>query len=188
MPALGNLSNDYIASIKDELLHNDTVGIFSLPPTLNCNAMVTAVKYCYAGPTRALTRGVNLLLFTLLTLKQEGLNFTIIDTIDIYSTSMNCSSVNAMQYCCNTLALGLPAQFPLPKSNFSFGIVSILPDIIMLQYSANFFPNFQVDQYNIPKSTFGIRGRGNTFNLTDANLVADQAMRTLQFVMSKIFD
>ena len=125
--------------------------IYPIPSTLNCSGTVTAVQYCYRA--RDIQLGRELLVFTLLTLQQSGLNFTITDVIPIRSTPMSdiCTQssilfMGTFQYCCDILSLDMLDSFLLPAENFAFG-VQISSSVNLLGYNGFFPPQFVVEQF-----------------------------------------
>ena len=162
--------------------YNSSVGgttyIYPVPLTqVNCSGTVSAVEYCYRGSTGQL--GTELLAFTLLTLEQNGLNFTITDRIEIRTTphSQICTGgIANIQFCCDTTSLNMADHFILPASNFAFGI-AIPPSSVSL---LGFRSSLQVAHYQEAQTV--IPSVGSTFSVSNP---VTQGLRLLQFHMSK---
>ena len=152
-----------------------TIYIYPIPSVLNCNGMVSAIDYCY----RTEETGQQLV-FTLLTLVQNGLNFTITDVIEVretltrYSRLLGCditsSSLNMMDY------------FQLPANNFAFGIVPA-SGVTLLRFNL-FQSHYHVEQYQTDSMTIGALDVGTSFTLNEA---INAPLRIFRFRLSKFF-
>lgn len=108
-----NLSRYYATS--DPAL----VFMFPLPP-VNCSGTVSAIRYILIE-----LRNLEMeqFVFTLLYLEQNGLNFTITDVINVFSTpNEQICTLSDILVCCDNLSLNVMHQFFFPLSNFAFGI------------------------------------------------------------------
>ena len=164
--------------------------IYPIPSELNCNGMVTAIEFCYAVQEPQL--GTIIFIFTFLTLRQNGLDFTVRDVVDVQSTPTTemCTRVPGsvtLNYCCDTLSLDSTslAQFPLPMEQFAFGIV---PTFQLLQYNPNSPPgsSLQAEQFTFMKANadnMPTPGRTYSFNETDRQ--TNEALRLINFLISK---
>ena len=150
--------------------------IYPVPLTqMNCSGTVLTVEYCYRGSTGQL--GNELLAFTLLTLEQNGLNFTITDRIEVRTTprSQICTeSISNIQYCCDTTSLNMADHFILPASKFACGIAIPPSSVSLLGYQHL----FQVAHYQTV-----IPSVGSTFPV--GNQVT-QGSRVLRFHLSEL--
>ena len=182
-----------MASNGEKLAFSTGVDIFSIPSTLNCTGTVSAINHCYVGTRNDVAYGTDYLVFTLLILKQTGLNFTLTDIIDVRSTPMDQKCMDAtllrgtLRFCCDSMPLGALDQFTLPSQNFAFGTVPVLSPVVQLKYYTKFFPEFQVEKHTFPTSELGVLAIGETFTLNNTNRKTDAALRLLQFVISKCF-
>ena len=187
LPDLGDGDDGTVAFIALglQLSSEGTTHIYPVPSTLNCSGTVTAVEYCYR--IRDSQLGTEQLVFTLLTLQQSGLEFTITDVIPISSTPMSdiCTeSIFSIQYCCDILSLGMMDSFLLPAENFAFG-VQISSSVNLLGYRGNVFPQFVVEQFRYSQANFGAPVIGGRITLTDNDRESDRTLRLLQFFISK---
>ena len=153
--------------------------IYSVPSTqVNCSGTVSAVEYCYRGSTGQL--GTELLAFTLLTLEQNGLDFTITDRIEVRTTprSQICTGDRLLfpsnQYCCDTTSLNMADHFILSASNFAFGITIPTSSVSLLGYQSL----FQVAHYQAV-----IPSVGSTFSVSNQ---VTQGLRLLRFQLSEL--
>ena len=165
--------------------------IYPIPPTLNCNGIVTAIEFCYAVQDSQLNTDV--IIFTFLTLQQNGLNFTVTDMLNVPSTptSEMCTRVPigpvTLNYCCDTLSLDLTslAQFPLPMEQFAFGIVPTFQNQL-LRYDPYSSPgsSLKAEQFTFTEAmgaNMPAPGRTYTFNESDMN----EALRLIKMHISK---
>lgn len=147
--------------------------IYPLPSTLNCNGRVSAVRYCYFDSEF----GTEKLIFTLLTLRQNGQNFMITDAIDIHS---ECTGY----YCCNISRLNIMDQFRLPAPNFAFAIVPSSVDVLLIGYNGDIYPQYLVQHYRGQLQVAPIPLEiGSTISV--GNITSDEALRVFQFIISK---
>ena len=165
--------------------------IYPIPPTLNCNGIVTAIEFCYAVQDSQLNTDV--IIFTFLTLQQNGLNFTVTDMLNVPSTptSEMCTRVPigpvTLNYCCDTLSLDLTslAQFPLPMEQFAFGIV---PTFQLLRYNTNSPPgsSLQAEQFTFMEADADNMPRpGRTYSFSETDRQTNEALRLINFLISK---
>lgn len=206
LPDLGELNEaDIDIAHMALLLHPSTAGevyIFPVSSALNCSGTVSVVKYCYYGEWL----GREQLIFTLLTLQQNGFNFSIIDTIAIHSIpsdqictsrefSANGANASTVQYCCDTSTLDVNSHFILPTPNFAFGIIPAMVNTSVvtalasrasnpIAYNGGYFPDFRVQHYRLP-NTFVVR---NMFLLGKMNRQTDRTLRLFQFMISPVTD
>ena len=154
--------------------------IYPVPSTqVNCSGTVLAVEYCYKSSSRQL--GTEQPAFTLLTLEQNGLNFTVTDRIEVRTTPRPqiCTQVGQVTFCCDTTSLNMSDQFPLPAPSFAFGAI-ISTDISLLGFNDDAFEAIQY-QTIIPNE-------GHSFAVNESSLVTNKGLRLLQFHMSKSLD
>ena len=176
----------------------DVVDVFPLPTTLNCSGTVSAIEYCYNGNVDSLIYGMRyLVIFTLITLEQENLTFTITDVIPVHAmpTPSLCSDRNfsstTVRYCCDSLQLNTTHQFNLPALNFAFGMIrSTSRRIHQLRYRSSsdrglFIPEFLVEQYSFNRTQldFDAPRVGDTFTLDDSSRTTDRGLRVFQFLI-----
>ena len=164
--------------------------VYPIPPTLNCNGIVTAIEFCYAVQDSQLNTDV--IIFTFLTLQQNGLNFTVTDIFVVASTptSEMCTPVpgpQTLNYCCDTLSLDLTslAQFPLPMEQFAFGIV---PTFQLLRYNPAFPPgsSLQAEQFTFMEADADNMPRpGRTYSFSETDRQTNEALRLINFLISK---
>ena len=180
-----------VASIARDLFPSESgiSYIYPIPSTLSCSGTVTAVEYCYRAGNSQL--GTGQLVFTLLTLQQSGLDFTITDVIPISSTPMSdiCTQrsfqfVGTFQYCCDILSLGMLDSFLLPAENFAFGVITS-SSVDLLTYNGGSSPQFLVDHFRYTQADFSAPVIGDSITLTESNRGSDRALRLLQFLISK---
>ena len=159
--------------------------IYPIPSTLNCSGTVTAVEYCYRAVNSQLGR--EQLVFTLLTLQQSGLDFTITDVIPISSTPTSdiCTRQSLSQYCCDTLSLDMMNSFLLPTENFAFGVVTFT-DVHLIRYDGKISPQYLVDYFRYAQGNFAEPTIGGTIALRPSNRLSDQALILLTFYISKL--
>ena len=146
------------------------------------------MEYCYRAGDSQL--GTEQLVFTLLTLQQSGLDFTITDVIPISSTptSDKCTKLfqfSYFQYCCDILSLDMLDSFLLPAENFAFGvqISGHASSVNLLGYNGIFSPQFVVEQFRYTQISAPVIG--DTVTLTEINRESDRTLRLLQFSISK---
>ena len=194
LPDLGITSDTDVANIGNRNLlesNGDEIFIFPLPSTLNCGGSVSAVQYCYELPRSTTSLfGIERLLFTLLLLEENGLNFTVIDTIPVIGTptSQTCtrhhaSSSNLEEYCCDILHLEVEDRFYLPAPNSAFGT----RHDFLYSYDPSQPENGHrlVQQYRLNAADLPIFAIGETFSL-DKNIgLSVEGLRLLQFFISK---
>lgn len=158
----------------------DFVHVFPLPPNLNCSGTVSAIHYCYDPD-----EGDGFYVFTLLILKQNGLTFTITNTIDVFDTtetSASCATLRRAStllprpICCDTMILDRNDLFTLPADNFAFGIVSFS----LYAIRAGQIPQFLVEHFRFYPETVP----DNTFTLTEESRF-DRALRLFEFIIGK---
>ena len=173
---------------------NDVTDVFPIPPTLNCSGTVSAIDYCYIGREDSLIYGMRYLIFTLVTLEQENLTFTITDVIPVHSTptAQKCIMQTNDLYCCDSLQLNTTHQFNLPVPNFAFGMIrSTSQEIRQLRYRnrvnmGRFIPEFLVEQYNFDTTQdLDTPQAGDIFRLNDSSRTLDRGLRIIQFTISK---
>ena len=175
------------------LIESGTSYIYPIPSTLNCSGTVTAVEYCYRAVNSQLGR--EQLVFTLLTLQQSGLEFTITDVIPISSTPTSdiCTLTSTYleslfsppQYiiCCDTLSLNMMDRFLLSAENFAFGVIAVN----LLTYCVGIYPQFLVDHFRYTQAEFSGPVIGDSITLTESNRGSDRALGLLQFFISMLY-
>ena len=191
LPDLGITSDRDVENIGETNLldfNGNNIFIFPLPLTLNCGGSVSAVQYCYE--VRGTEFGMQRLFFTLLLLEQNGLNFTVIDTIPVIGTptSQTCTPHHAAssisdQYCCDILHLEVEDRFYLPAPNSAFGT----RHDFLYSYDPSKPENGHrlVQQYRLDAADLPILAIGETFSL-DKNIgLSIGGLRLLQFFISK---
>ena len=186
LPNLGNRDDgDVVNAVRDLLVQESQRGtsyIYPIPSTLNCGGTVTAVEYCYRTGNQL---GTEQLVFTLLTLQQSGLDFTITDVIPISSTptSAKCTPgpfFGLFQFCCDIISLDMMKSFFLPAENFAFGLVT--------SSSADFVAyedEFLVDRFRYSQANFNAPIVGDSITLTESNRESNEPLWLLQFFISK---
>lgn len=181
------ISNDYVSSIAVNVSISLTnIGyIYPVPSTLNCSGTVTEIQYCYFADGF----GTGIFIFTLLTLEQSGLNFTITSQVDVQSTPTGqiCTAgspfVGINQYCCDTLTLDTMSHFNLPAGQFAFGII---PEFNMLSFSPAGFPSFLVEHFTFDMADeVNMPIIGMTYTLNETNRQTEQTLRLFKFLISK---
>ena len=157
-------------------LRTDDILIYPLPPTLNCRGTVTKVLYKY-GISNSLL-GTDHLIFTILTLKQNGLSLTVTDVIPIHSTPTNQKCIRApkFSFCLDIMPFGPENQFHLPASNFAFGIIPT--DISLLAYRP--IVPIRVGHHRLNSS-----GLNSQDTISVDNTTLDLTLRFLKFIISK---
>ena len=148
--------------------------IYPLPASLNCSGEVSGVEYCYFNTERERDP----LVFTLLTLEQNGRNFIITDMIDIWSTPDQ--EMCTGQFCCDSTILNPEDKFRIPAPNFSFAIVPADGDASLLGYNGISYPQYLVRHYT--RSV--VRSASGQFNVGSAEQ-SDEALRVFRFIISK---
>ena len=130
--------------------------IYPVPPVLNCSGGVSAVKYCYRARDGHL--GTKQHIFTLLTLTQNGLSFSITDAIAVRAIprveSCYDAPLTSNQYCCGSHTLDTMDQFNLPAANFAFGILPS-SDVNILGYNVNSYSSLLVEHYEQSRAGLG---------------------------------
>ena len=187
LPDLGISDDEDVARIGTNLVDSEgsEFYIFEIPPALNCNGTVSALQYCYLGN---INFGREQLVFTLLLLKQDRLNFTVTDTIAAISTpsSQICTRRNiflfTLQYCCDTLLLGEEQKFSLPTSNFAFGTRFAE---FLLTYIPSLNPRFLVENFRLAGEDLPLFTAGDRFTVNEEDRRRDGALQLLQFLISK---
>ena len=116
--------------------------------------------------------------FTLLTLEQNGLSFVITDKINhSEQASANCTTLagSSQMICSDTMILDEDSIFSLPVDNFAFGIVS------SSLYAMRFFelPEFRVEHYRFDHESPFPNGVSN-FTL-NGSIRNDRALRLVEF-------
>lgn len=158
---------------------NDVL-IYPLPPMLNCSGTVKGVWYQYGVFSSQLR--TSHLIFTLLTLKQNGSSLTVTDVIPIHSTPRNqiCGPVHTRyNFCSDFMPFGPENQFHLPSANFAFGIIST--DISLLA----FYPlsPIQVEHHRLNSLELDSISVHDTISVD--NITLDMTLRILKFIISK---
>lgn len=156
----------------------DTAYIYSVPSSVNCSGMVSALGYCY----RIATLGSEQLILTLLTLEQKGLNFVITNAIRVLNTPTDqiCSEAFDLQYCCDSYALQEVDRFRLPASNFTFAIVPS-SSATLLRFNDAVYPQYQVEHYQ--QNTAGLE-TGDSI-LVSVGSTSNTALLLFQFMISE---
>jgi hypothetical protein len=173
-----NNRHSIVPTFRDELL------VFPLPSTLNCGGTVSAVRYCYSSFDFEL--GSEKLIFTLLTLEQNGQNFIIRNVINATSTpTVDICTEQDMdfeqRYCCDTLQLDAANKFNLPTPNFAFGIIG-RADQLGLGDLFTFDNNspYEVEHYRPSSADVAV---GNTISV--GSLSTDRQLTLSKFIISK---
>jgi hypothetical protein len=167
-----------VSTFSNELL------IFPLPPTLNCNGTVTAVRHCYNS--LGIELGSEKLVFTLLTLEQNnGQNFTIRNMINVTSTPtadicIMADMFNLQHYCCDNLQLDTADMFDLPTSNFAFGILQSGSGDLLTYFGTNSF-QYAVEHYRPGSVDITV---GSTISV--GSLRTDRLLTLSKFIISKL--
>ncbi len=153
--------------------------IYPIPSAeVNCSGIVSALEYCYTRTSDSSTQ----LVFTLLILMQNNHEFTITDKIDVRSTPG--SSICTSSRCCDTAVLDMSKQFPLPRSNFAFGLSLPVSGLQLLAFNPGSFPQFQASQYLA--NFVGRLDIGEVHPLSSSNIVTDHTLRLFQMHLSKL--
>lgn len=171
----------FFANIADDLVlfyANDTLHIYPLPSSLNCNGTVTGLGYCYLSNPTPL--GISLPIFQFYILQESPSVFTITSRTMVHTTPSadNCTATSEGQICCASFALSEMSQFSLPVPNFAFGILPVVsPSASLLAFNRSLSPQYSVQHYrelppSIPTIKFGL-------------LVDDRALPLFQFFISK---
>ena len=95
----------------------DEIYVFPVPSMLNCSGRVSEIRYCYQQ--NVLTD--NNIIFTLLILEQSGSNFRVTNEIAVRESTPPQGCEN---FCCDAMTFNTEDSFPLPASNFAFGVIS----------------------------------------------------------------
>jgi hypothetical protein len=126
------------------------------------------------------------LIFTLLTLEQNGRNFTIRNVINVTSTPTadicNALDVNLEHVCRDTLQLDAVNNFDLPTPNFAFGIIARsgefgLGDLLTYDIDSP----YAVEHYR--PSTVENTTVGTTISVE--SLSRERQLRLFKFIISK---
>ena len=187
LPDLGGLLQDHgrVRDVRTSLLPSlFDLYIYSIPQSLNCSGIVSALRYCY----RENQLGTEQLIFTLLTLNQSGLSFTINDMISVRSTPTEqiCSGTLILgEYCCDTFTLG--RRFPLPTTDLAFGVITSNSDSTLLTFGSRHYPQYLAEQYIQGTGSLSSLTVGNTFTVNSNSRMTRYTLRLLQFVISKLF-
>ena len=163
--------------------------IFTIPPESplmrNCSGTVVSLQYCYQARNRDI--GENRNIFNLLSLTQNGLDFTVNGRITRQARPRNnrCTDPNSgdiQQICCETTSLAglnIYNRFHIPSSNFAFGVVIRNGNVRPLTFTTS-ATEYRVEQY---QAALGANGPslGNTFTLADSNRVNNGASLLFRF-------
>ena len=126
-----------------------TTFVFTVPavsPERNCSGAVMSIQYCHQA--RASDIGQTRNIFDLITLRRNGLNFTVLTRDDVRYTlqSSMCSDppgdVQRVCYTTQTFSIQLPA------SSFSYGVVNNANNLRLLTFS-NSVTDFDVERFSI---------------------------------------
>jgi hypothetical protein len=156
------------------------ISIYPLPSMLNCNGTVIGVKFSYWIPFQWLGR--RQLIFTLLTLKQNGSNLNITDIIPVYSTPRHEMCPKILIFwgviCFDYVPLSLAHQFYLPAESFAFGIRNIQ----LLQ----FYPRLsaRVEYHRLRVWEVGGFNVGSTISVD--NTTSNGSLKLFAFRISKL--
>jgi hypothetical protein len=178
LPDLRGNTGFPIPSLRSE------ISIYPLPSVLNCNGTVIGVNFSYWIPFQWLR--TKQLIFTLLTLKQNGSYLNITDIIPIYSTPMlkMCPLVLSKHFrpwrviCFDYVPLNLTEQFYLPARSFAFGI----HDIWLLQFHPQL--NARVEHHRLRAWEVGGFNVGSTISVD--NTTSDRSLKLFAFRISKL--
>ncbi len=152
--------------------------IYPIPSAeVKCSGTVSALEYCYTRTSDSSTQ----LVFTLLILMQNNHEFTITDKIDVRSTPG--SSICTFNHC-DIAVLNMSNQFPLPRSNFTFGLFLPVSGLKLLAYDPGSFPQFQASQYQA--NFVGRLDIGEVHPLSASNMVTGHTLRLFQMHLSKL--
>ena len=184
IPDLGIRDDGDVADIRGELDRSDTslTYFFPIPPTLNCSGTVSAVQFCYLDNIPRFSN----IVFTLLTLERNDLDFEVISQTTIRSSPSPglCTTpfLSIFTYCCDTVSLG---NFDIPAPNFTFGVVlsSALP---LLTYEPENAGNqqFLVEHFRYSSDRF-LFIPGSVISLTEEDRFTNQTLRLIQFFISE---
>ena len=193
LPDLGYGNDEDVARIARDLtfIESGISYVYPIPSTLNCSGTVTAVEYCYRTPLGS-QLGIRQLVFTLLTLQRNGLDFTITDVIPIRSTPTSDICTQTLttllsnfipQYtCCDTISLNMMNRFLLPAESFSFGVISVN----LLTHRVGIYPQFLVDHFRYSRADFSAPVIGGSITLTESSRGSDRTLSLLQFFISML--
>ncbi len=153
--------------------------IYPIPSAeVKCSGTVSALEYCYTRTSDVSTQ----LVFTLLILMQNNHESTITDKIDVRSTTG--SLICTFNHCCDIAVLNMSNQFPLPRSNFTFGLSLPVSGLKLLAFNPWWYPQYQASQYQA-----NLNGRldiGQVHSLSASNIVTDHTLRLFQMHLSKL--
>ena len=159
--------------------------IFTIPSEStvqrNCSGRVMSIQYCYQARNEDIGNSRDV--FHLLSLVQDGLQFTVSTNVIIQTTPQNsiCSDFpgSLRQICCDTTSLSVSDQFQIPPSTYTFGVVIINNNVKLLAF-ANDVREYQVEQYQI---LLGLSfPPGNKFTLTE-NAQMNGSLLLLRFLI-----
>lgn len=156
--------------------------IYPLPLALSCNGTVSAMRYCYNDNEL----GADRLIFTLLILEQNGLNFTVRDVSSVHSTptSQICTRFFS-QYCCDVFTLNAVDHFSLPAADFAFGIATS-DSVDLLGFDDDDRPQYRVEQYILETVNLDSLTEGSTVSVDSGSRTTTDALRLFQFFISKL--
>lgn len=174
----------------------EVIYIFPVPPMLNCSGNVVGARYCYAYDNDIdFESNDEILIFTLLILKQDLLNwprFEVMDTYNVYSKPIfgdNCVIQpfidHDVLYCCDVLRLD---QFQLPRSNFAFGMADAKL-LINFHDQDGGFEGFEVEHYRVEvrRPSQPPPMVGTIYSpLMVGNLRNNDTLRIFQFIIGKL--
>ena len=165
---------------------------------INCSGIVTGIEFCYRTPL--MDNQANLLIFTLLILKQSSGYFNVTKFIPVNSTSLNITSLNSSfemdsqqtdikcrysdteLYCCDIVMLSEEDKFQFPAEDFAIGITTPNSAVAVLQ---KFQEGSDLQMYSVP---FYIANMplmdGNTYNFMDA-MVSNATFHVVRLHISK---
>ena len=149
--------------------------IFTIPPESplrNCSGTVVSLQYCYQA--RDSDRNGNRKVFDLLSLTQNGTQFTVDRKITRQARPQNnrCTDPNSrgiQQICCEITELNIYDRFHIPSSNFAFGVVITNVNVRPLAFTTSAL-EYRVEQY---QAALGANKPllGSTFTLADSSRV-----------------
>ena len=175
------------ANLTDSNTTRGTTYFFTVPAesaSSNCSGTAVSIQYCY----RARDRDINIerVVFVLLTVARNGLNFTIQRPrrfIRTTPTNSTCTEFigGIQQICCDTTPL---SGFQIPASEYTFGIVNN-NNIRPLAF-VNSVMEYRFDQFIT--GGFGNSGPrvGTTVTFTEEDLITDRALLLLRIIIGML--
>ncbi len=151
----------------------------------NCSGTAVSIEYCY----RARHNDINVesVVFVLLTVARDGLNFTIQSPRNVIRTTPTNSTCTEFQggieqICCGTTPL---SGFQIPSSEYTFGIVITNRDVRPLAFVDSVM-GYCFDQFRT--SDFGNDGPevNTTVTFTEEDLITDRALLLIRVIIGML--